>query len=183
MDSYLKGATPDTFDLLYWDSDSVSLPGPMYCWYARNTYLENKIKQPGATAQCGERVDLSKVKVPIYILASREDHIVPWQSAYRSKDIIGKEARFVLAASGHVAGVINPPARNKRSYWANDDLNCEAQDWLERAEEKRGSWWPDWDLWMKRHSSGTVPAPSHPGNADFQVIEPAPGRYVKQKSN
>jgi polyhydroxyalkanoate synthase subunit PhaC len=183
VDSYLKGATPDTFDLLYWDSDSVSLPGPMYCWYARNTYLENKIKQPGATTQCGERIDLSKVKVPIYILASREDHIVPWQSAYRSKDIIGKEARFVLAASGHVAGVINPPARNKRSYWANDDLNCEAQDWLEKAEEKRGSWWPDWDLWMKRHSSGTVPAPSHPGNADFQVIEPAPGRYVKQKSN
>jgi polyhydroxyalkanoate synthase len=183
VDSYLKGAARDAFDLLYWDSDSVSLPGPMYCWYSRNTYLENKIKQPGATTQCGERIDLSKVKVPIYLLASREDHIVPWQSAFRSKDITGKEARFVLAASGHVAGVINPPARNKRNYWANDNLNCEAKDWLDKAEEKPGSWWPDWDLWMKRHSSGSVPAPSHPGNAKYPVIEPAPGRYVKQKSN
>jgi polyhydroxyalkanoate synthase len=183
VDSYLKGVTGEAFDLLYWDSDSVSLPGPMYCWYTRNTYLENKIKEAGATTQCGERIDLSKVKVPIYILASREDHIVPWQSAFRSKDIIGKEPRFVLAASGHVAGVINPPARKKRSHWLNDDLDGEATDWLGGAEEKPGSWWPDWDRWMKRHSSGTVAAPSHPGNGDYQVIEPAPGRYVRQKSN
>jgi len=179
----MKGATPDAFDLLYWDSDSVSLPGPMYCWYTRNTYLENRIKEPGATTQCGERVDLSKAKIPLYLLASREDHIVPWQSAYRSKGLIGKDPRFVLAASGHVAGVINPPARNKRSYWTHDDLNGDAADWLEKAEEKPGSWWPDWDAWMKRHSSGTVRAPSRPGNARYQVIEPAPGRYVKQKSN
>jgi len=183
VDSYMKGAPADAFDLLYWDSDSVSLPGPMYCWYTRNTYLENRIKEPGATTQCGERVDLSKAKIPLYLLASREDHIVPWQSAYRSKGLIGKDPRFVLAASGHVAGVINPPARNKRSYWTHDDLNGDAADWLEKAEEKPGSWWPDWDAWMKRHSSGTVPAPSRPGNASYQVIEPAPGRYVKQKSN
>ena len=183
VDSYMKGAPADTFDLLYWDSDSVSLPGPMYCWYTRNTYLENRIKEPGATTQCGERVDLSKAKIPLYLLASREDHIVPWQSAYRSKGLIGKDPRFVLAASGHVAGVINPPARNKRSYWTHDDLNGDAADWLEKAEEKPGSWWPDWDAWMKRHSSGTVRAPSRPGNARYQVIEPAPGRYVKQKSN
>jgi polyhydroxyalkanoate synthase subunit PhaC len=183
VDSYLKGATRDTFDLLYWDSDSVSLPGPMYCWYTRNTYLENKIKDPGATTQCGERIDLSKVKVPIYVLASREDHIVPWQSAFRSKDIMGREPRFVLAASGHVAGVINPPARNKRSHWLKDDLDGEAKDWLDSAEEKPGSWWPDWDVWMKRHSSGTIAAPSHPGNDTYGAIEPAPGRYVKQKSD
>ena len=183
VDSYMKGAPADAFDLLYWDSDSVSLPGPMYCWYTRNTYLENRIKEPGATTQCGVRVDLSKAKIPLYLLASREDHIVPWQSAYRSKGLIGKDPRFVLAASGHVAGVINPPARNKRSYWTHDDLNGDAADWLEKAEEKPGSWWPDWDAWMKRHSGGTVPAPSRPGNARYQVIEPAPGRYVKQKSN
>ena len=183
VDSYLKGATRDAFDLLYWDSDSVSLPGPMYCWYARNTYLENKIKDPDATTQCGERIDLSKVRVPIYILASREDHIVPWQSAFRSKDIMGKEPRFILAASGHVAGVINPPARNKRSHWVNDDVSSDANNWLDKAEEKPGSWWPDWDAWMKRHSSGTVPMPSHPGNDTYHAIEPAPGRYVKQKSN
>ena len=183
VDSYMKGAPADAFDLLYWDSDSVSLPGPMYCWYTRNTYLENRIKEPGATTQCGVRVDLSKAKIPLYLLASREDHIVPWQSAYRSKGLIGKDPRFVLAASGHVAGVINPPARNKRSYWTHDDLNGDAADWLEKAEEKPGSWWPDWDAWMKRQSSGTVRAPSRPGNARYQVIEPAPGRYVKQKSN
>jgi polyhydroxyalkanoate synthase len=183
IDSYMKGAPPDTFDLLYWDSDSVSLPGPMYCWYTRNTYLENKIKEPGATTQCGMRIDLSRARVPIYLLASREDHIVPWQSAYRSKGLIGKDPRFVLAASGHVAGVINPPARKKRSYWTRDNLDRDAADWLEKAEEKPGSWWPDWDAWMKRHSSGTAPAPTQPGNARYQVIEKAPGRYVKQKSN
>jgi polyhydroxyalkanoate synthase len=183
VDSYLKGATPEAFNLLYWDSDSVSLPGPMYCWYARNAYVENKIKEPGATTQCGERVDLSKVKVPVFLLASREDHIVPWHSAFRSKDLMGGDSRFVLAASGHVAGVINPPARNRRSHWVNDNLNCDAENWLENAEEKPGSWWPDWDGWMKSHSSGTVPAPAELGSDTFPVIEPAPGRYVRQKSN
>ena len=183
VDSYLKGAPPEAFDLLYWDSDSVSLPGPMYCWYTRNTYVENKLKEANATTQCGLRIDLSKVKVPLYVLASREDHIVPWQSAYRSKDILGKEARFVLAASGHVAGVINPPARKKRSYWMNDDLNCDATEWLEKAREEPGSWWPDWDAWMKRHSTGTVRAPAQAGNDNYHVLEPAPGSYVKQKSN
>src|SRR3954447_10718938 len=156
IDNYLKGATPDAFDLLYWDSDSVSLPGPMYCWYTRNTYVENKIKEPGGTTQCGVRVDLSQAKIPLYLLASREDHIVPWQSAYRSKDLMGRDPRFVLAASGHVAGVINPPARNRRSHWINDNLNCDAKNWLEGAEEKPGSWWPDWNGWMKSHSGGSV---------------------------
>ena len=183
VDSYLKGATPDAFDLLYWDSDSVSLPGPMYCWYTRNTYLENNIKEPGKTTQCGVPVDLSKVIVPVYLLASREDHIVPWKSAFRSKDLIGGEARFVLAASGHVAGVINPPARNKRSHWLNDDLESDPQGWFDAAQERPGSWWPDWDAWMKLHSSGTVPAPTQQGNLQYPLIEPAPGSYVKQKSN
>lgn len=183
VDSYLKGATPDAFDLLYWDSDSVSLPGPMYCWYTRNTYLENKIKDRGKTTQCGVPIDLSAVKAPLYILASREDHIVPWMSAYRTKDIMGMSQRFVLAASGHVAGVINPPAKNKRSHWLNDDLDCDATDWLDLAKEQPGSWWPDWDAWMKRHSNGRVPAPQGAGNTNHPVVEPAPGRYVKMKSN
>ncbi len=183
VDSYLKGATPDAFDLLYWDSDSVSLPGPMYCWYTRNTYLENNIKDPGKTTQCGVPMDLSQIDVPVYLLASREDHIVPWKSAFRSKDLIGGESRFVLAASGHVAGVINPPARNKRSHWINDDLESDPQTWLEAAEEKPGSWWPDWDSWMKSHSSGLIPASDKPGNMQYSPIEAAPGRYVKEKSN
>ena len=125
---------------------------------------------------------MSKVKVPLYLLASREDHIVPWKTAYRSKDLIGGNARFVLAASGHVAGVINPPARNKRSHWLNDELASDPDSWFEKAEEKSGSWWPDWDAWMKLHSSGTVPA-TEQGNAQYQIIEAAPGWYVKQKSN
>ncbi|OKO86368.1 class I poly(R)-hydroxyalkanoic acid synthase [Bradyrhizobium sp. AS23.2] len=183
VDSYMKGVPPEAFDLLYWDSDGVSLPGPMYCWYARNTYLENKLKEPGATTQCGVSIDLSKAKVPLYLLASREDHIVPWQSAYLSKGLIGADPRFVLAASGHVAGVINPPARKKRSYWTHDDLSGDAMGWLQAAEERPGSWWPDWDAWMKRYSSGTVAAPVRPGNERYQAIEDAPGRYVKQKSN
>src|SRR6476646_6836726 len=183
VESYLKGATPDAFDLLYWDSDSVSLPGPMYCWYTRNTYLENRIKEPGRTTQCGLPIDLSQVRTPLYVLASREDHIVPWKSAYGSKDLIGKDARFVLAASGHVAGVINPPARNKRSHWLNNQLASDADSWLEGAEEKSGSWWPDWDAWMKQHSNATMPAPPEPGSEHYRMIEPAPGRYVKQKSN
>ena len=183
VDSYLKGATPDAFDLLFWDSDSVSLPGPMYCWYTRNTYLENNIKVPGKTTQCGVPIDLSKVKQPLYLLASREDHIVPWKTAYGSKDLIGKDVRFVLAASGHVAGVINPPSRNKRSHWLNDELVENPQSWLDSAQEKPGSWWPDWDAWMKRHSDGVIPAPNQQGNARYSPIEPAPGRYVKAKSN
>jgi polyhydroxyalkanoate synthase subunit PhaC len=183
VDSYLKGATPDAFDLLYWDSDSVSLPGPMYCWYTRNTYLENNIKDPGKTTQCGVPVDLSKIDMPVYLLASRDDHIVPWKSAFRSKDLISGESRFVLAASGHVAGVINPPARNKRSHWINGDLESDPQAWFGAAEERPGSWWPDWDGWMKSYSSGMIPAPDRPGNAQYSVIEVAPGRYVKEKSN
>jgi polyhydroxyalkanoate synthase len=183
VDSYLKGTTPDAFDLLYWDSDSVSLPGPMYCWYTRNTYLENNIKDPGKTTQCGVPVDLSKITVPFYLLASREDHIVPWKTAFRTRDLVGGETRFVLAASGHVAGVINPPARNKRSHWLNDDLESDPQGWFDGAEEKPGSWWPDWNAWMRRRSGGTIPAPVQQGNARFSPIEPAPGRYVKEKSN
>jgi polyhydroxyalkanoate synthase len=183
VDSYLKGATPDAFDLLYWDSDSVSLPGPMYCWYTRNTHLENNIKDPCKTTQCGVPVDLSEIAVPFYLLASREDHIVPWETAFRSKDLVGGEARFVLAASGHVAGVINPPARNKRSHWLNNDLESDPQDWFDGAEERPGSWWPDWNAWMRHHSNGTIPAPAQQGNTRFRPIEPAPGRYVREKSN
>jgi polyhydroxyalkanoate synthase len=155
----------------------------MYCWYTRNAYLENNIKVPGKTTQCGVPIDLSKVQVPVYLLASREDHIVPWKTAYRSRGLIGNNPRFVLAASGHVAGVINPPARNKRSHWLNDDLGSEPESWFENATQQPGSWWPDWIAWMKQHSSGTIPAPTQPGNVQYRPIEPAPGRYVKTKSN
>lgn len=179
VNNYLKGATPDAFDLLYWNSDSVNLPGPMYCWYIRNTYLENNIKSPNRTTQCGVRIDLSRIAVPTYLLAAREDHIVPWRTAYATSRTVGKRTRFVLAASGHVAGVINPPSRNKRNYWVNEELSPTAEAWLSNAEERSGSWWPDWDQWLKKQWSGTKPAPTEFGNARFRPIEPAPGRYVR----
>ena len=117
VDNYLKGRTPVPFDLLYWNSDSTSLPGPMYVWYLRNTYLENRLREPGELTTCGEPVDLSKIDVPTFIYGSREDHIVPWQTAYASVPLLNGPLKFVLGASGHIAGVINPPAKKKRNYW------------------------------------------------------------------
>ena len=116
---YLKGQAPPAFDLLYWNSDDTNLPGPMFCWYLRNTYLENKLREPGGTTQLGEPVDLGSIDVPTFVYASKEDHIVPWKSAYASTQLLSGDVTFVLGASGHIAGVINPPAKNKRNYWTN----------------------------------------------------------------
>ena len=183
VDSYLKGATPDAFDLLYWDSDSVSLPGPMYCWYTRNTYLENNIKDPGKTTQCGVPVDLSKIDVPVYLLASREDHIVPWKSAFRSKDLIGGESQICAGRERTRRGCHQSSGPEQTQPLAQRRLGVRPADWFEAAEEKPGSWWPDWDSWMKSHSSGMIPASDKPGNMQYSPIEAAPGRYVKEKSN
>jgi polyhydroxyalkanoate synthase len=147
--NYLKGQKPQAFDLLYWNSDSTNLPGPFACWYMRNMYLENNLRVPGKLAMCGQKVDLGQLDMPVYLLATREDHIVPWQSAYQSTRILGGKARFVLGASGHIAGVINPASKNKRSYWLNDDVKIDAEGWLTAAEERKGSWWTDWAAWLK----------------------------------
>ena len=180
--NYLKGASPDAFDMLYWNADAVNLPGPMYCWYIRNAYLENNIKIPGKAELCGQPVHLSAIKAPLYALAAREDHIVLWQTAYVSTRLVGGDVRFVLGASGHIAGVINPVSRNKRSYWTNDGLKPTPEAWLDSATEVPGSWWPDWAAWLKSRSPATVAAPRQPGGKDFPVIEAAPGRYVKMKA-
>jgi len=182
--NYLKGETPPPFDLLYWNSDSTNLPGPMYCWYLRNTYLENNLVKPGKLTVCGEQVDLGRIDAPTYVYASREDHIVPWDGAYRNTQVLGGKTRFVLGASGHIAGVINPPAKGKRSHWigAGTALPEKAQDWLAKAKEHPGSWWPDWTAWLTGHAGKQVAAPKAPGNKQYQVIEPAPGRYVKAKA-
>ncbi|WP_418320455.1 class I poly(R)-hydroxyalkanoic acid synthase [Piscinibacter sakaiensis] len=182
--NYLKGETPPAFDLLYWNSDSTNLPGPMYCWYLRNTYLENKLGKPGETVVCGESVDLGKIASPAYVYASREDHIVPWQSAYRSTQILKGKTRFVMGASGHIAGVINPPKKGKRSHWIGKSaaLPADPEKWLESAIEKPGSWWTDWAEWLQGHAGKSIPAPKTPGNRQYKPIEPAPGRYVKQKA-
>ena len=153
----------------------------MYCWYLRNTYLENRLREPGGTVQCGVPVDLSRIDVPAFVYASREDHIVPWQTAYASTRLLGGETRFVLGASGHIAGVINPPARRKRNFWTAE-LAPDAQAWLAAAQSADGSWWPTWSDWLGTHAGAMVTAPRQVGNADFKAIEPAPGRYVKERA-
>jgi len=183
--NYLKGETPPPFDLLYWNSDSTNLPGPMYAWYLRNTYLENNLIKPGRVTVCGEPVDLGRLSIPFYIYGSREDHIVPIAGAYGSTQVLPGDKRFVMGASGHIAGVINPPAANKRSHWLREDGQFPARfdDWLAGATEHPGSWWPDWAAWLRRQAGRQVAAPKAYGRApQYAVIEPAPGRYVKAKA-
>ncbi len=187
VNNYLMGGAPAAFDLLYWNGDSTNLPGPMYCSYVRNTYLENKLREPGALHNCGVPVDLGRVDKPAFIVATREDHIVPWRAAYRSLELLGGEKRFVLGASGHIAGIINPASGGKRSYWISENSAADADAWLAQAKEERGSWWPQWSQWLeqfKGDSGGkTRDAPAMTGSAKYPAIEPAPGRYVKQKAN
>ena len=185
VDNYLKGQTPPPFDLLYWNSDSTNLPGPFYAWYLRNFYLENRLIEPGALTVCGETLDLSKVKLPVYIYGSREDHIVPAAAAYASTQVLPGKKRFVMGASGHIAGVINPPAKKKRSHWVREDgkLPPTLDEWLAGATELPGSWWDDWCAWLAGHAGKQVAAPKSYGKAPhFKAIEPAPGRCVKQKA-
>ncbi|NRR33711.1 class I poly(R)-hydroxyalkanoic acid synthase [Oxalobacteraceae bacterium] len=188
--NYLKGNEPVPFDLLYWNADSTNLPGPMYCWYLRNTYLENKLKVPGALTVAGEKIDLSSIDAPAFVYASREDHIVPWHSAYGSMAILNqgnpKANRFIMGASGHIAGVINPASKGKRSYWVNDPVAkpkkgakpLDAQAWLDGATEHKGSWWGQWAAFLAVHGGKDVAPPAGFGNKKYQPIEPAPGRYV-----
>ncbi|MBE7416654.1 MAG: class I poly(R)-hydroxyalkanoic acid synthase [Ideonella sp.] len=180
--NYLKGEAPPPFDLLYWNGDSTNLPGPMYCWYLRHTYLQNELRQPGKLTVCGEPVDLGAIDAPVYIYGSREDHIVPWTAAYESTGILNSKRRFVLGASGHIAGVINPAAKNKRSHWVNDKLPATADAWFAGATEKPGSWWTDWSAWLGKQGGPLVAAPKALGSKAYKPIEPAPGRYVKQKA-
>ena len=186
--NYLKGESPPPFDLLYWNGDSTNLPGPMYCWYLRHTYLQNELKQPGKLTVCGEQVDLGKIKAPVFIYGSREDHIVPWQAAWASVPVLkgAKSTTFVLGASGHIAGVINPPPAAgkpaKRSHWTNPKPARSADAWLDGATEHPGSWWPQWTGWLKGHAGKQVAAPKAAGSRQYPVIEAAPGRYVKVKA-
>ena len=180
--NYLKGESPPPFDLLYWNGDSTNLPGPMYCWYLRHTYLQNELKVPGALTVCGEEVDLGKIDAPVFVYASRDDHIVPWAAAYASVPLFKGKRRFLLGASGHIAGVINPPAKGKRSHWTGDRLPASADDWFAAATEHPGSWWPEWSAWLKPLAGKQVPAPKAQGSRQFKPIEPAPGRYVKAKA-
>ena len=184
--NYLKGEAPPPFDLLYWNSDSTNLPGPMYAWYLRNTYLENRLVKPGEAVVCGEALDFSQVNIPAYIYGSREDHIVPIGGAYATTQHWAGPKRFVMGASGHIAGVINPASKGKRSHWIGSDKSfpADAQDWIADATEHKGSWWGDWSVWLAKQAGKKVAAPKNYGRARtaYRALEPAPGRYVKQRA-
>ncbi|HRH85561.1 MAG TPA: class I poly(R)-hydroxyalkanoic acid synthase [Rubrivivax sp.] len=182
INGYLKGKSPEAFDLLYWNSDATNLPGPMYAWYLRNMYLENNLRVPNRLTMCGTSVDLGRVDMPSYVLATMEDHIVPWRSAYQTTQLFGGRSKFVLGASGHIAGVINPASKNKRSYWIGGKQGDDPEKWLADATETPGSWWNDWIQWLKPHIGKMQAAPRKAGSAKYKPIEPAPGRYVKAKA-
>lgn len=179
--NYLLGNTPQAFDILYWNADSTGLPGPMACWYLRNTYLENRLRVPGELKLCDQPVDLGRLDMPTYLFAAREDHIVPWQTAYLVTRLLPGPHRFVLGASGHIAGVINPASKNRRSYWVGGDLKGDATQWQASSTEQPGSWWTDWAAWLNGFKGGEKTAPKALGGKSYAPIEPAPGRYVKQR--
>jgi polyhydroxyalkanoate synthase len=183
VNSYLKGNAPPAFDMLYWNADSTNLPGPMFCWYLRNTYLENNLRIPGKTIQCGEAVNLSLVNVPTFVYASREDHIVPWRAAFASTQLLSHHTTFVLGASGHIAGVINPASKIKRNHWVAGAAGPDPDRWLDTAQDVPGSWWPEWSHWLREQAGAEVLAPKTVGNPKYARIEPAPGRYVKEKNS
>ncbi|KEA62798.1 Polyhydroxyalkanoic acid synthase [Marinobacterium lacunae] len=178
VNNYLKGQTPPPFDILYWNSDSTNLPAAMYTFYINKMYLENKLVEPNGLEICGEPIDLGKIKIPCYFLSTIEDHIAPWKGTFNATETFGSTIEFVLGASGHVAGVINPASKNRRNYWVKGEQGKGADHWLETAERQEGSWWPNWAEWVRRRAGKKVDAPKEYGNDTYKVIEPAPGSYV-----
>ncbi|MEQ8283267.1 MAG: class I poly(R)-hydroxyalkanoic acid synthase [Parvibaculum sp.] len=180
VNNYLLGREPMPFDILFWNADATRLPSAMHVGYLRECYLENKLAE-GRMVLGGETLDLHKVKVPVYLQSSREDHISPYNSVYKATKLFGGPVRFICAGSGHIAGVINPPALNKYNHWLNDNLPATAAEWIEGATDHKGSWWPDWEAWLSEKSGEMVPA-RKPGDGKLKVLEDAPGSYVLVKS-
>lgn len=182
VNNYLKGKTPPPFDILYWNGDSTNMTAAMYTWYLRNMYLENNLAKPGGVSLCGVKVDLGKIDCPTYFLSAIEDHIAPWKTTFIGTELVKGPVDFVLTGSGHVAGVINPANKNKRSYWVDGELGQGSDHWLQTSKEVPGSWWTHWDAWLKSQGAKTVDAPKTLGNADYLEIEPAPGSFVMAKA-
>ncbi|HZZ95321.1 MAG TPA: class I poly(R)-hydroxyalkanoic acid synthase [Usitatibacter sp.] len=189
VNNYLKGQQPPAFDLLYWNADATNLPGPMYAYYLRNTYQDNKLARPNALTMLGEKVSLKRLEMPAFVFSAREDHIVPWKGGYLSALCLGGDTEFVLGASGHIAGTINSAARNRRSYWIGSNgrtpgapMGPDPDQWLERATEHAGSWWTLWSKWIAKHGGKKIAARKRLGDAAHKPIEPAPGRYVKERA-
>ncbi len=198
VNNYLKGETPAAFDLLYWNSDSTNLPGPMFSWYLRHMYLQNELIQPGKLMGAGEPLDLGSITCPAFIYGSRDDHIVPWEAAYASTSELGGPTKFVLGASGHIAGVINPAVKNKRNFWregsaqpaltkrqalgeATRGKKAAAQAWFDSSELVPGSWWNEWGPWLATHAGKQVAANTLATNKTKSLGD-APGSYVTQRA-
>jgi polyhydroxyalkanoate synthase len=177
INNYLKGKTPFPFDLLYWNSDATRMPAANHSFYLRNCYLDNKLSK-GEMKIAGETMDLGRITIPIYNLATREDHIAPAKSVFLGSKFFGGPVRYVLAGSGHIAGVVNPPAKPKYGYWTGGPPVGNLEGWLEKAQQHPGSWWPDWFEWVKAQDPAGVPA-RQPGSGKYNAIEDAPGSYVR----
>src|ERR1043165_4327579 len=177
VNNYLLGRKPAAFDILYWNSDSTRMPAAMQSYYLRNMYLQNRLREPGGITLANVPIDLRRIDVPVYFLSMLEDHIAPWQSTFAGTTLVSGPVRFVLGASGHVAGVINPPSANKYGYWTNDALKQEPDGWLKGATYRDGSWWSDWAQWVAEFGDGQVEA-RRPGTGKLAPIERAPGSYV-----
>ncbi|MEM9533471.1 MAG: class I poly(R)-hydroxyalkanoic acid synthase [Pseudomonadota bacterium] len=178
VNNYLLGKDPLPFDLLFWNGDTTRMPRALHMFYLREMYLKNNLAQPGGIELAGVPIDLTKVQIPIYLQASREDHIAPYNSVFKARNLYSGPVRFCLAGSGHIAGVINPPAANKYNYWMNEEQPADLDAWVEGAESHPGSWWPDWHQWLKKQSGTRVKA-RVPGDGKLPVLEAAPGSFVK----
>jgi polyhydroxyalkanoate synthase subunit PhaC len=182
ISNYLMGNKPAAFDLLYWNNDGTRLARAAHSFYLRNTYLENNLIKPGGISLLGQPIDLSRIRKDVYAVGAEKDHIVPWRSAWRVAQLTSGKTRFLLAASGHIAGMINPPSKGKRGYWTNDTLPmpANAEAWLAGAHKHEGSWWTDWASWLQARSGQRISAPPI-GNAAHPPICDAPGAYVLEK--
>ncbi len=181
VNNYLLGKDPFPFDLLYWNSDSTRMPAAMHSFYLRTMYIGNKLIEPGGVTLAGAPLDLTRIKAPAYIVSTREDHIAPWKAAYQATRHYKGPIRFVLSASGHIAGVINPPDANKYCYWTNSRKYKDCDAWLEKAARHEGSWWPDWDEWVKKKAGGDVVDARDPAKGGLKPLADAPGTYVRAK--
>lgn len=180
--NYLMGRKPPAFDLLYWNSDSTRLPAAMLLWYLEKIYIENGLRKPGHLSMDGTPIDISKITIPFYVLATKEDHIAPWTSIYPTAGLLSGDTTFVLGGSGHIAGVMNPPAkRPKYGFWTGKDYTAAPDVWLKGAEKHEGSWWPHWASWIESHSPDDRVAAYHPGKGKLPALEPAPGSYVRAR--
>jgi polyhydroxyalkanoate synthase subunit PhaC len=181
INNYLLGKDPTVFDLLYWNSDSTNMPAKMHSFYLRNMYLENNLCVPGGVTLDDVAIDVSKIEVPSYFISAKEDHIAPWKSTYDGAKLLGGKVRFVLCGSGHIAGIVNPPVKNKYGYWVGPQkLPENAEDWFEKTKQHEGSWWGDWHNWLTKQDSEKVSA-RQPGDGKLKAIEDAPGTYVTKR--